>query len=117
MFAWRNTGGSWRRVRSKATFWLAIASEAVVALEIALERASPRLETAVESFAELTTKRASSRWSALSCAAKAVARFSTGAKYLKVRLASAPRLRQICALPSKKSPSARRTGFGKVLRN
>ena len=37
VFDWRRTGGSRRSVWSRATFWLAIALKAVLALEIALE--------------------------------------------------------------------------------
>ena len=82
VLAWRITGGSRRSVRSKATFWLAIALKAVLALEIALESCSPRPATAVESLAELTMNWASRRWSAFSSLTKASVRFSAGPKYL-----------------------------------
>ena len=82
VFDCRRTGGSRRSVWSKATFWLAIAPKAVLALEIALESCSPRPAIAVVSFAELTTKRSSRCWSALSSRAKALARLRAGPKYL-----------------------------------
>jgi hypothetical protein len=61
VFDWRRTGGSSRRVWSKASVWPAIELKAVLALEIALESCSPRPATAVVSRAELTTKRESRR--------------------------------------------------------
>ncbi len=82
MLLCRITGGSRRRVWSRATFSEAIASKAVLALEIALESYSPRSATVVESLLELTMKRDSSRWSAFSSPAKAPVRFSAGPKYL-----------------------------------
>ena len=114
---WRMNGGSSRSVWSRASFWLAIAPKAVLALEIALESSLPRWATAVESLAELTTKRSSRFWSAFSSPTKAAVRFSAGPKYLKVWLASSPRLENCAALPRTNWPRARRTGVGKVLRN
>jgi hypothetical protein len=71
----------------------------------------------VESLLELTTNRSSRPWSAFSSRVKADARFSAGPKYLKVWLASLPRLENCSALPRMNWPRARRTGVGKVLRN
>jgi hypothetical protein len=51
-------------------------------LETALESCSPRPATAVVSLAELTMKRESRFWSALSSRAKAVTRLSAVPKYL-----------------------------------
>ena len=82
VFAWRITGGRRRRVWSRATFWLAIALKAVLALEMASESSSPRPAIVVESLLELTTKRSKRFWSALSSLTKASARLSAGPKYL-----------------------------------
>ena len=79
---WRMNGGSRRRLRSRAVFWAAIAPNAVLALEIALESCAPRSETAVASLLELTTKRSKRFWSAFSSWTKAAARLSAGPKYL-----------------------------------
>ena len=91
MLLWRKTGGSRLRVWLKATFWRAIAPKAVLALEIALERLSPRSATAVASLPELTTKSSKRRWSAFSSPTKALVRLSDGPKYLAASLPSSPR--------------------------
>jgi hypothetical protein len=62
---WRKTAGSRSRVWLKAAFSRAIAPNAVLALEIALERFSPRSATAVASLPELTTKPSKRRSSAV----------------------------------------------------
>ena len=82
VLAWRKTGGSWRRVWSKATFWLAIALKAVVALEMPLVSSPSRPAIAVESFAVLTTKRSKRRSSAFSSPTKALVRLRHGPMYL-----------------------------------
>ena len=69
-------------MRPKATFWLAIAPKAALALAIALESSSPREAITVASLLELTTKRSKRRWSELSSPKKVRARLRPGAKYL-----------------------------------
>ena len=81
MLLWRITGGRRRRVWPRAMFSEAIASKAVLALEIALESSSPRWAIAVESLLELTMNARSSRWSAFSSLTKALARLSAVPKY------------------------------------
>jgi hypothetical protein len=109
-------GGSSRRVRSRASFCSAIAPNAVLALETALESSLPRWATAVAELGGADDEAFEQVLVGVQLADEGACRLSDGPKYLKVALACLPRPENCSALPRMNWPSARRTGVGKVLR-